>query len=218
MKKGHTVEDNRNAINWARDAGLFVHCNMIAGMPGENRDTLHETKQFLKDLDLHASNISFAYATAYPGTELFEIGQNMGLIPKDPKGLREYILNIKGVGEYRDNFSDVSKDEVQEFVRTIRYELQINWLKNRGMWLRCLKVWVGLKLSTFYYHRIWDSALDRYLKQYILTPWTRILIRSILLQDAEVQRGKDASVGGTRGSASGDNPIVSDEAKVSASC
>lgn len=219
MKKGHTVEDNRNAINWARNAGLFVHCNMIAGMPGEDKDTIQETKRFLKDLDLHASNISFAYATAYPGTELFEIGQKMGLIPTDSKGLRDYILSIKGVGEYRDNFSDLSKEEVQEFVRTIRYELQMNWLKNRGMWLRCLKVWIGLKLSTFYYRYVWNTALDRVLKQYVLTPWTRILIRSVLLQDAEVQRGKEqGSVGGSRGSASGDNPIVGDEAKVSASC
>ncbi|MBM3226356.1 MAG: B12-binding domain-containing radical SAM protein [Candidatus Tectomicrobia bacterium] len=219
MKKGHTVADNRNAINWAREAGLFVHCNMIAGMPGETHETLQETKQFLFDLDLHASNISFAHATAYPGTELFEIGQNMGLIPKDPDGLREYILNVKGVGDYRDNFSEISKEEIREFVRTIRYELQMNWLKNRGMWARCFKVWLGLRLSNFYYRRIWSTKLDHLLKQYVLTPRVRVLIRSVLLQDAEAKKGsEEASLGGSSGSPSGDNPIVGDEAKVSASC
>ena len=215
MKKGHTVQDNRNALNWAREAGLYVHANMIAGMPGENRDTLAETKRFLMDLDLHASNISFAYATAYPGTELFEIGQKMGLI----KDVREYVLNVKGVGEYRDNFSEISREEIQDFVRTIRYELQMNWLKNRKMYGRCFKVWIGLYLSNFYYHHIWNTRLDRILKRYVLTPRMRILIRSVILQDGESRKGTaDVFPGGSSGSASGDNPIVGDESKVSASC
>jgi radical SAM superfamily enzyme YgiQ (UPF0313 family) len=215
MKKGHTVQDNRNAINWAREAGLFVHCNMIAGMPGENRETLGETRQFLKDLDLHASNISFAYATAYPGTELFEIGQKMGLITD----VREYVMNVKGVGDYRDNFSEISREEIQDFVRTIRYELQMNWLKNRGLYGRYLKVWLALRLSNFYYRRIWNTPLDRFLKAHVLTPRVRVLIRSLILQDHETNVGKaEVFPGGSSGSASGDNPIVGDESKVSASC
>lgn len=215
MKKGHTVQDNRNAINWAREAGLFVHCNMIAGMPGENRETLGETKQFLKDLDVHASNISFAYATAYPGTELFEIGQKMGLI----KDVREYVLNVKGVGDYRDNFSEISREEIQDFVRTIRYELQMNWLGNRKLYGRYLKVWLALRLSNFYYRRIWNTPLDRFLKAHVLTPRVRVLIRSLILQDHETNGGKaEVFPGGSSGSASGDNPIVGDESKVSASC
>ena len=201
MKKGHTVQDNRNAITWAREAGLHVHANMIVGMPGENKQTLKETTDFLCGLDLHASNISFAYATAYPGTELFAIGQQMGLIGD----VRDFCMKITGVGEYKVNFSEVPVSEIQAYHRTIGYIVQRAWLWRRQRYGQWAKVVLALWLNQVYFAWCNGTTLDAWVKTRLLPLATRRKVRSFLLQDQErvTVRSTVHSTG---------------EAKVSASC
>jgi len=72
MKKGAraTVEQAKEAAKLFRDAGIQVHGTFVFGMPGETKDTIRQTIDFAKGLDLDF--VQFSIAQAYPGTEFYE--------------------------------------------------------------------------------------------------------------------------------------------------
>ena len=50
LKKGATLEQNIQAVRWAKEAGLSVRADFIVGTPGETEESLRETLAFaLKD-------------------------------------------------------------------------------------------------------------------------------------------------------------------------
>ncbi|MGB2797369.1 MAG: radical SAM protein [Phycisphaerae bacterium] len=136
MQKKTTVEDNRNAVRWAAAAGLFVHMNMVLGMPGETRETLDETYRFLIDVvrenGLLLRNLSFAFATAYPGTQLFDRAQAAGLVPD----LRQYILNVKGVGHPEPLLCRLTEDDLKVFLAKVNAKVMDMQLVREGRHLR----------------------------------------------------------------------------------
>jgi anaerobic magnesium-protoporphyrin IX monomethyl ester cyclase len=76
MKKGTTVELNAKGIKMAKEAGLSVTISVIIGYPGETKETLQATWDFIqktKPDDVHMS-----IATPYPGIELYEIMKKTG--------------------------------------------------------------------------------------------------------------------------------------------
>jgi anaerobic magnesium-protoporphyrin IX monomethyl ester cyclase len=76
MKKGTTVEQNAIAIRWAKEAGLSVNVSLIIGYPGETKETLKETIDFMKKTE--PDDIFLFLATPYPNTELRETVLDMG--------------------------------------------------------------------------------------------------------------------------------------------
>ena len=71
LKKGVTNQQIQNAIQWAKDAGMFVTVSVILGYPGETRETLQETLDFAGKLK--PDDVWLCHATPYPGTHLREI-------------------------------------------------------------------------------------------------------------------------------------------------
>lgn len=49
IQKGTTVERNLRAIQNAKKAGIFVKAFLMIGNPGETKDTIEETKNFMKE-------------------------------------------------------------------------------------------------------------------------------------------------------------------------
>ena len=78
MKKGVTVEQNENAVKWAKEAGLNVRAFFVLGMPGETLESIEKTIKFAKKLPLDV--VTFYALTLYPGNELFEIVKKEGKI------------------------------------------------------------------------------------------------------------------------------------------
>jgi hopanoid biosynthesis associated radical SAM protein HpnJ len=81
IKKGVTKEQ---AIQFTRDCkklGLSIHGAFIMGLPGETRETILETIEFAKQLDLNS--IQASLASPYPGTEFYEICKEEGWITSD---------------------------------------------------------------------------------------------------------------------------------------
>jgi len=71
IKKGVTKEQ---AIRFTKDCqklGLSIHGAFIMGLPGESRDTISETIEFAKRLDLNS--IQASIASPYPGTEFYDL-------------------------------------------------------------------------------------------------------------------------------------------------
>jgi len=72
MKKGAraTTEQARKATKYFKDAGIQIHGTFIFGMPGETTETIRETIEFAKELDLDF--VQFSVAQPYPGTEFYK--------------------------------------------------------------------------------------------------------------------------------------------------
>ncbi|MFZ3208958.1 MAG: hopanoid biosynthesis associated radical SAM protein HpnJ [Geobacteraceae bacterium] len=78
IKKGIT---RAQAIEFTRNCkklGLSVHGAFIMGLPGETRETIQETIEFAKAMDLNS--IQASLASPYPGTEFYDLCKKEGWI------------------------------------------------------------------------------------------------------------------------------------------
>ena len=78
MKKGATIDMALRFTENAHKLGLVVHGDFIVGMPGETRDTLRNTIDFAKRLDVETIQVSIAHA--FPGTEFYEYAKQNNLV------------------------------------------------------------------------------------------------------------------------------------------
>ncbi|HEX9022308.1 MAG TPA: hopanoid biosynthesis associated radical SAM protein HpnJ [Geobacteraceae bacterium] len=70
IKKGVTREQAVRFTADCRKLGITIHGAFIMGLPGETRETIRETIEYAKSLNL--SSIQVSLASPYPGTEFFE--------------------------------------------------------------------------------------------------------------------------------------------------
>ena len=78
MKKGEKKEHIEKAVAMANKVGLKTRGTLILGFPTETREESLETIDFAKKLGLHFAK--FSLATPYPGTALYNIALERGLI------------------------------------------------------------------------------------------------------------------------------------------
>ncbi len=69
IHKGVTVERNKQAIREAKEAGLTVKTFLMIGNPGETRETIEETKQFIIDAD--PDQYTLFNFVPYPGCDIW---------------------------------------------------------------------------------------------------------------------------------------------------
>ena len=87
IKKGATLERARQFTKDCHKLGLVVHGDFILGLPGETRETIKNTINFAKELDVETIQVSVAHA--YPGTELHEFAVKNGFMTSDTKMVDE---------------------------------------------------------------------------------------------------------------------------------
>jgi radical SAM superfamily enzyme YgiQ (UPF0313 family) len=68
VSKQTTIEQNKKAVKWAKEAGLPVSISVIIGYPGETEETLKETLDFIRKVG--PDYVYLTLATPYPGTNL----------------------------------------------------------------------------------------------------------------------------------------------------
>jgi anaerobic magnesium-protoporphyrin IX monomethyl ester cyclase len=76
MKKGTTVEQNETAMKWAKEAGLSVNISLVIGYPGETKETLKQTIDFVKKNE--PDDVYLYLATPYPTTGLRDLVGELG--------------------------------------------------------------------------------------------------------------------------------------------
>jgi len=76
LKKRVTTEQCENAIKWAKEAGIFVTVSVILGYPGETRETLQESLDFVRKVE--PDDVWLCHATPYLGTELRALVESNG--------------------------------------------------------------------------------------------------------------------------------------------
>jgi anaerobic magnesium-protoporphyrin IX monomethyl ester cyclase len=70
IQKGETVADIRGAVTLLDTCGIRVKGLFIVGLPGESRDTLHETQQLVRELPFAESE--FTILQPYAGSPIYE--------------------------------------------------------------------------------------------------------------------------------------------------
>src|SRR6516225_7943668 len=87
IKKGATIERARQFTKDCHKLGLVIHGDFILGLPGETRETIRNTINFAKELDVETIQVSVAHA--YPGTELYDYAVKNGFMVAESKMVDE---------------------------------------------------------------------------------------------------------------------------------
>lgn len=83
IHKGITTDMVKKAVSWALDANLRVLCSFVIGHPEDTAETVEQTIAFAEYLEDMGNReqvvVGFAVATPFPGTELYERAQELGV-------------------------------------------------------------------------------------------------------------------------------------------
>ncbi len=95
IKKGVTKAEAIEFTRNCKKLGLSVHGAFVMGLPGETRETIRETIEFARCLDLNS--IQASLASPYPGTEFYELCKKEGWISSeafiDDTGHQTCVIN-----------------------------------------------------------------------------------------------------------------------------
>ncbi len=81
IKKGIRLEEAEEFTRNCHRLGITIHGTFILGLPGETRETIRETIEFAKRLDVFSLQVSLA--APYPGTELYRQAKENGWFRED---------------------------------------------------------------------------------------------------------------------------------------
>jgi anaerobic magnesium-protoporphyrin IX monomethyl ester cyclase len=126
MNKGVNVAQNHQAIRLCQEAGLYASPTMVFGMPSETAATIRETRDFLIAADVRTFGGFFA--TAYPGSALFEYALSRGLITDVDK----YMLEVDNAFKLVINYTRLSDDVLRRQVAGVADDVLYAWYKRRG--------------------------------------------------------------------------------------
>jgi len=120
-KKGTTLEENVQAAQWARQAGLRTFGFFLIGMPWEGREHLEATRKHIFELD--PDFLELHIAVPYPGTELHAEAVSCGLIEESVLG-KDYF-NAPTVGT-----ATLTMPEIEKFRRDVllRFHLRPGYI------------------------------------------------------------------------------------------
>lgn len=107
MNKRVTVEQCRAALRVCRQERMKVNCTYMVGMPSETPSTVRQTVEFMRDTGALGP---LFFATAYPGTILWDQVTDAGRIPD----VETYLDQLNDASDYVANFTAM---EDQEFLR-----------------------------------------------------------------------------------------------------
>lgn len=111
IKKGISLEQMRKFTEDCHRAGVVIHGTFILGLPIETQQTIEETIQFAKELDVFSIQVSLA--APYPGTELYERARLEGWLAKsDPTT----IVHQDGFQDVALEYPTLTKEQIYEAV------------------------------------------------------------------------------------------------------
>lgn len=87
MNKQVTVEQMKKAVEITKEAGIEIWPAFMVGIPGETKETIKETVDFIKEMDIFVSGIFIA--NPFPGSQLFDYAMEKGLIKDVEKFIEE---------------------------------------------------------------------------------------------------------------------------------
>jgi radical SAM superfamily enzyme YgiQ (UPF0313 family) len=77
--KGIEKDQVLEAVKGARALGIDVASSFMIPFPEDTKETIRETKEFIKQVHAAGSKILMAYTTPYPGTHFYEHADELGI-------------------------------------------------------------------------------------------------------------------------------------------
>ncbi len=123
VNKKTTVQQQIDSIKAAKDEGLYVKCYFIFGLPGEDEQTVEETKKLIEIAQPDQANL-YTFQP-YPGSDIWNRPDHYGveIVNKDFENY--YMVSTDGTGgiNYRlKNMSDEKfielRDDLARFIRS----------------------------------------------------------------------------------------------------
>ncbi len=124
MNKQTTVKKNEEVIQWARDAGLTTRAFFILGFPGETRETVEETKEFIERVNLDQYFVS--NFVPYPGTDVWNNPKKYGIIKIDKNFEKYFQVDKTGFGSRNIEVDNITRQDFQEIESRFR-----DWISKR---------------------------------------------------------------------------------------
>ncbi len=118
IKKGITLELARKAVNACKEAGIAPHASFMVGLPGESPETLRDTQEFAKSLDIIHG---YHFLAPFPGTTVREEIEKYDLEILTDDWAR-YDANSAIV-----RTSKVSSEDINQFVAEFDNEVNKDW-------------------------------------------------------------------------------------------
>jgi radical SAM superfamily enzyme YgiQ (UPF0313 family) len=99
LRKGFTLDNVRKAARLARANGIRYGCFLLIGGPGETRDTVEQSLEFMDELSPDMATIK-AGIRVYPGTQLETLARDEGMIGNDQDLLQPAFYLSSAVREW----------------------------------------------------------------------------------------------------------------------
>ncbi|MFH1452865.1 MAG: radical SAM protein [Armatimonadota bacterium] len=114
IKKGIKADKTIETFKIAKEAGMETHAHLMIGLPGDTKDTVNQTINFVKKIS--PTTATFGICTPYPGTELFEAVKEK--YPQIKDGTDADLKKLHTSGFFNQAFCEVSADELEKMVKT----------------------------------------------------------------------------------------------------
>lgn len=124
MNKQTTVENNENVIKWAKEAGLTTHAFFVIGFPGEDKDTLEETKNFIERTNPDQYFVS--NFVPYPGTDVWNNPKKYGVKKIHTNFEKYYQVDKEGFGSRNIEVENIDIEMFKELEKDFR-----GWINQR---------------------------------------------------------------------------------------
>lgn len=131
IDKRTTVEQNRKVAIWTKEAGIYTSPTLVLGMPGENSNTVQESINFLKSLNLDFKQYQWTYALPIPGSHLYEFAKTAGIIENEDKYLSSLTGKFAEAGVFHVNLTDEPDEVVAGWGKKVNKELDNYYLKRK---------------------------------------------------------------------------------------
>lgn len=158
IKKGVTREQALKAGLLTKKIGIKNVPEIIIGFPSETRETVEETIDFLKRLDVWP--ISINTPIPFPETYLWNYAVEHNLI----ENKEDFILGYKR-GKFV-NFTKFADRELLSLVAKVRYTSHLHWLKHRAEYSAFFKVLFIMVFAVYVRRMIPEHAYESLKKVY----------------------------------------------------
>jgi hopanoid biosynthesis associated radical SAM protein HpnJ len=104
IRKGIRVNRAREFVKNCKSLGIKIHGTFILGLPGETRETMRQTMEYARELDVETIQVSLA--APYPGTELYAQALANGWLKQD------VLIDDHGIQNAAIEYPDLSREEI----------------------------------------------------------------------------------------------------------
>lgn len=146
MNKGTTIAKHKKATLVAKNNNLAIRIQLLFGYPGENKESIEETIEFFREMQLPARR--FNILTPLPGSELYQNCLNN----KNIKDEDQYLTEVSSMNAGFDgkkvliNLTDMTDQEFEELLLYAENKMEENY---KRIYRQSNKLWFIMPLIVF---------------------------------------------------------------------